>query len=108
MVSTDYTLVASRLHTIQRRSSNSACEAPAEEKLFCSCSSLSRLGERCTDATARARNGERDCDRGRPVSLVRPVRVVPVTSSNLAILEKKIAASATEHALHNRCMHGAL
>ena len=33
--------VASRLDTIQRRSSNSACEAPAEEKLFCSCSSLS-------------------------------------------------------------------
>ena len=33
--------VASRLDTIQRRGSNSACEAPAEEKLFCSCSSLS-------------------------------------------------------------------
>jgi hypothetical protein len=33
--------VASRLDTIQRRSSNSACEAPAEENLFCSCSSLS-------------------------------------------------------------------
>jgi hypothetical protein len=33
--------VASRLDTIQRRSVNSACEAPAEEKLFCSCSSLS-------------------------------------------------------------------
>ena len=41
--------VVSRLDTFQRRSSNSACEAPAkgrihthtEEKLFCSCSSLS-------------------------------------------------------------------
>ena len=45
------------------------------------------LGERCTDgATARSRNGDRDRDRGRPVLLVRPVRVVPVTSSNLAIL----------------------
>ena len=33
--------VASRLDTFQRRSSNSSCEAPAEEKLFCSCSSLS-------------------------------------------------------------------
>ena len=29
------------IDTIQRISSNSACEAPAEEKLFCSCSSLS-------------------------------------------------------------------
>ena len=57
------------------------------------------LGERCTDgATARSRNGYRDRDRGRPVLLVRPVRVVPVTSSNLAILEKKIvAASETEY-----------
>ena len=46
------------------------------------------LGERCTDdATERARNGERDRDRGRPVLLVRPVRVVAVTSSILAILE---------------------
>ena len=47
------------------------------------------LGERCTDdATARSRNGYRDRDRGRPVLLVRPVRVVPpVTSSNLAILK---------------------
>ena len=46
------------------------------------------LGERCTDdATARARNGDRDRDRGRPVLLVRPVRVVAVTSSILAILE---------------------
>ena len=47
------------------------------------------LGERCTDgATARSRNGYRDRDRGRPVLLVRPVRVVAVTSSILAILEK--------------------
>ena len=46
------------------------------------------LGERCTDdATERARNGERDRDRGRPVLLVRPVRVVAVTSSILAILD---------------------
>ena len=45
------------------------------------------LGERCTDgATARSRNGYRDRDRGRPVLLVRPVRVVAVTSSILAIL----------------------
>ena len=45
------------------------------------------LGERCTgDATARARNGDRDRDRGRPVLLVRPVRVVAVTSSIYAIL----------------------
>ena len=45
------------------------------------------LGERCTDgATARSRNGDRDRDRGRPVLLVRPVRVVAVTSSILAIL----------------------
>ena len=52
------------------------------------------LGERCTDdATARTHNGYRDRDRGRPVLLVRPVRVVPVTSSNLAILEKKIVAA---------------
>ena len=37
------------------------------------------LGERCTDdATERARNGERDRDRGRPVLLVRSVRVVAV------------------------------
>ena len=51
------------------------------------------LGERCTDdATERARNGERDRDRGRPVLLVRPVRVVPVTSSNLAILIFFVAA----------------
>ena len=45
------------------------------------------LGERCTDdATARTHNGYRDRDRGRPVLLVRPVRVVAVTSSILAIL----------------------
>ena len=58
------------------------------------------LGERCTgDATARARNGDRDRDRGRPVLLVRPVRVVAVTSSILAILKKKIvAASETAYA----------
>ena len=57
------------------------------------------LGERCTDgATARSHNGDQDRDRGRPVLFVRPVRVVPVTSSNLAILEKKIvAASETEY-----------
>ena len=70
------------------------------------------LGERCTgDATARARNGDRDRDRGRPVLLVRPVRVVAVTSSILAILKKKIvAASAIAYALHNRCaeLRGAL
>ena len=53
------------------------------------------LGKRCTDgATARSRNGDRDRDRGRPVLLVRPVRVVPVTSSNLAILKKKIVAAS--------------
>ena len=58
------------------------------------------LGERCTDgATARSRNGDRDRDRGRPVLLVRPVRVVAVTSSILAILKKKIvAASETAYA----------
>ena len=70
------------------------------------------LGERCTDdATARAHNGYRDRDRGRPVLLVRPVRVVAVTSSILAILKKKIvAASATAYALRNGCteLHGAL
>ena len=50
------------------------------------------LGERCTDgATARSHNGDQDRDRGRPVLFVRPVRVVPVTSSNLAILEKKMS-----------------
>ena len=61
------------------------------------------LGERCTDgATARSRNGYRDRDRGRPVLLVRPVRVVPVTSSNLAILKFFfVAASATAYALRN-------
>ena len=60
------------------------------------------LGERCTDgATARSRNGYRDRDRGRPVLLVRPVRVVPpVTSSNLAILKFFfVAASATADTL---------
>ena len=64
------------------------------------------LGERCTDdATARVHNGYRDRDRGRPVLLVRPVRVVAVTSSILAILKKKIvAASATAYALHNPCV----
>jgi hypothetical protein len=63
------------------------------------------LGERCTDdATARARNGERERDCGGPVLLVRPVRVVAVTSSNLAILMKKIvAASATAYVLRNGC-----
>ena len=70
------------------------------------------LGERCTDgATARSRNGYRDRDRGRPVLLVRPVRFVPVTSSNLAILEKKIvAASETAYVWGNFCteLHGAL
>ena len=54
------------------------------------------LGERCTDdATERARNGERDRDRGRPVLLVRPVCVVAVTSSILAILDFFVAVSAT-------------
>ena len=62
------------------------------------------LGERCTDgATARACNGYRDRDRGRPVLLVRPVRVVAVTSSILAILIFFVAASATAYALHNGC-----
>ena len=58
------------------------------------------LGERCTDdATARVHNGYRDRDRGRPVLLVRPVRVVAVTSSILAILKFFfVAASATAHA----------
>ena len=57
------------------------------------------LGERCTgDATARARNGDRDRDRGRPVLLVRPVRVVAVTSSILAILIFFVAASETAYA----------
>ena len=69
------------------------------------------LGERCTDgATARSRNGDRDRDRGRPVLLVRPVRVVAVTSSILAILEFFfVAASETAYALRNGCMelHGA-
>jgi hypothetical protein len=57
------------------------------------------LGERCTDdATERARNGERDRDRGRPVLLVRPVRVVAVTSSILAILDFFfVAASETAY-----------
>ena len=59
------------------------------------------LGERCTDGATStciadgvdspscitSRNGYRDRDRGRPVLLVRPVRVVSVTSSNLAILK---------------------
>ena len=59
------------------------------------------LGERCTDdATERARNGERDRDRGRPVLLVRPVRVVAVTSSILAILEKKLSPRARLHTLY--------
>jgi hypothetical protein len=70
------------------------------------------LGERCTgDATARARNGDRDRDRGRPVLLVRPVRIVAVTSSILAILNFFfVAASATAYALRNGCteLHGAL
>ena len=68
------------------------------------------LGERCTDdATERARNGERDRDRGRPVLLVRPVRVVAVTSSILAILEKKNCRRERDCcAAGNRCMelHG--
>ena len=57
------------------------------------------LGEHCTDdATARAHNGYRDRDRGRPVLLVRPVRVVAVTSSILAILKFFfVAASATAY-----------
>ena len=60
------------------------------------------LGERCTgDATARARNGDRDRDRGRPLLLVRPVRVVAVTSSILAILIFFVAASATAYVLGN-------
>ena len=70
------------------------------------------LGERCTDgATARSRNGYRDRDRGRPVLLVRPVRVVAVTSSILAILKKNfVAASTTAARLEKCCMelHGAL
>ena len=63
------------------------------------------------DATERARNGERDRDRGRPVLLVRPVRVVAVTSSILAILNFCfVAASETAYALRNGCteLHGAL
>ena len=62
-------------------------------------------------ATARSHNGDQDRDRGRPVLFVRPVRVVPVTSSNLAILDFFfVAASATAYALENCCMelHGAL
>ena len=61
-------------------------------------------------ATASSHNGDKDRDRGRPVLFVRPVRVVPVKSSNLAILKKKIvAASATAYVLRNGCMelHGA-
>ena len=58
------------------------------------------LGERCTDgATARSHNGDQDRDRGRPVLFVRPVRVVPVTSSNLAILEKKLSPRVRLHTL---------
>ena len=58
------------------------------------------LGERCTDgATARSRNGYRDRDRGRPVLLVRPVRVVAVTSSILAILEFFFVAAECATAL---------
>ena len=70
------------------------------------------LGERCTDgATARSRNGYRDRDRGRPVLLVRPVRVVAVTSSILAILDFFfVAASETAYVWGNCCteLHGAL
>ena len=70
------------------------------------------LGERCTDdATARVHNGYRDRDRGRPVLLVRPVRVVAVTSSILAILKFFfVAASTTAARLENCCteLHGAL
>ena len=58
------------------------------------------LGERCTgDATARARNGDRDRDRGRPVLLVRPVRVVAVTSSILAILNFFLSPRVRLHTL---------
>ena len=96
--------VASRLDTFQRRSSNSSFVRSSRRRkallqLFLA------LGERCTDdATERARNGERDRDRGRPVLLVRPVRVVAVTSSILAILEKKIvAASETAYVWGNCC-----
>ena len=67
--------------------------------------SVLALGERCTDgATARSDNGDQDRDRGRPVLFVRPVRVVPVTSSNLAILDFFfVAASATAYVLGNCC-----
>ncbi len=65
------------------------------------------LGERCTDgATARSRNGDRDRDRGRPVLLVRPVRVVAVTSSILAILEFFLSPRARLHTL-GELLHGA-
>ena len=72
----------------------SSCRRKALLQLFLA------LGERCTgDATARARNGDRDRDRGRPVLLVRPVRVVAVTSSILAILILFfVAASETAYA----------
>ena len=64
------------------------------------------LGERCTDgATARSRNGYRDRDRGRPVLLVRPVRVVAVTSSNLAILNFFLSPRVR---LHTFCITAAL
>ena len=70
------------------------------------------LGERCTDgATARSRNGYRDRDRGRPVLLVRPVRVVAVTSSILAILKFFFVAASTTAARMEKCcmeLHGAL
>ena len=49
-------------------------------------------------------NGDQDRDRGRPVLFVRPMRVVPVTSSNLAILIFFVAASATEYVLYNCCV----
>ena len=58
------------------------------------------LGERCTDgATARSHNGDQDRDRGRPVLFVRPVRVVPVTSSNLAILDFFLSPRVRLHTL---------
>ena len=80
--------VAPRLDTIQRRSSNSSCEAPAEEKLFCSCSSLSASVVLMMQPGVPVTVIETATAADLCYSLVRPVRVVAVTSSDLCHSEK--------------------
>ena len=101
--------VASRLDTFQRRSSNSSCEAPAEEKLFCSCSSLSASVALMMQPSVPVMANETATAADLCYSCVRCVSLLAVTSSILAILEFFLSPRARLHTYvwGNCCTDGA-